>query len=356
MPAAERRRNANPPGPIRTGGRVSVWSSQGTLGSRPEPRRERTLARRTPVVLTSFNRPTYTARVLEALAVVQPPILFALVDGPRNDGDREQIEATKALFERLPWKTELIRDFAEENLGVPRRMCSGLDAAFDQFEEVIVFEDDSLPDPSFFPYCEELLERYRDEPRVAQIKGTCFTHAPEQERSYTFTQLASATGWGSWRRVWREFDHSFYDSERAEALRRKPLSRLAQLSRLVREPWPEVDEDPQLRARVERCGQLTSRWMKLVDTQLTSGSWLGALTFHIVRGDSLVASPLRNLVTNTGYNPSATLTTTPNPFGDRPCEPMPFPLHHPPIELDLDAHRREAEERDKAFFGYEFGG
>jgi len=40
------------------------------------------------------------------------------------------------------------------------RVSSGIDWVFEQVEEAIILEDDCLPDPSFFRFCQEMLERF----------------------------------------------------------------------------------------------------------------------------------------------------------------------------------------------------
>ena len=59
----------------------------------------------------------------------------------------------------------------DANLGCKRRVSSGISWVFAQADEAIVLEDDCLPHPSFFPYCDELLDRYRDDERVMHIGG-----------------------------------------------------------------------------------------------------------------------------------------------------------------------------------------
>ncbi|MAF64827.1 MAG: hypothetical protein CMJ84_04115 [Planctomycetes bacterium] len=111
----------------------------------------------TPVALICHKRPEHTARALERIAAVKPPRFIVISDGPRSAAEREAVGATRALVERLPWKTDLVREYTDENLGCPQRTCTGLDTAFHLFEEVIILEDDTLPDLSFFPYCGDLL-------------------------------------------------------------------------------------------------------------------------------------------------------------------------------------------------------
>ncbi len=51
------------------------------------------------------------------------------------------------------------------------RPATGLTWAFEQVDRAIVLEDDCVPDPTFFPFCDEILERYVDDERVMHIAG-----------------------------------------------------------------------------------------------------------------------------------------------------------------------------------------
>ncbi|HSP63875.1 MAG TPA: hypothetical protein VLQ90_12890, partial [Pyrinomonadaceae bacterium] len=86
-------------------------------------------------------------------------------------------------------------------------MSSGIDWVFEQVEEAIILEDDCLPHPSFFRFCEELLERYRDDERVAAIGGSnLLPEWSKDTQSYHFSLLGGIWGWASWRRAWRYYD------------------------------------------------------------------------------------------------------------------------------------------------------
>jgi glycosyltransferase involved in cell wall biosynthesis/SAM-dependent methyltransferase len=117
----------------------------------------------TPVCFLIFNRPHHTAKVFEAIRQAKPPKLLVVADGPRGDrsGEAEKCAATRAIIDQVDWDCEVLTNYADVNLGCRKRVSSGLDWLFEQVEEAIILEDDCLPDPSFFPYCEELLEKYR---------------------------------------------------------------------------------------------------------------------------------------------------------------------------------------------------
>ena len=152
----------------------------------------------TPVALLLFRRSEETARVFERIRQARPRKLFLIADGPRpgNQEEARSCEAARAVVERVDWPCDVVRDFAEENLGLKRRIPSGLDRVFGEVEEAIVLEDDCLPHPSFFPYCEELLDRYRDDERIVHIAGSQLLESPARRRELPLLPLPPCLGLG----------------------------------------------------------------------------------------------------------------------------------------------------------------
>src|SRR5689334_16949684 len=163
----------------------------------------------TPVALFIFNRPQLTQRVFAEIARAKPRQLLIIADGPRTAEEAEKCAATRAIINQVDWDCELLTDLADDNLGCKLRMFSGLNLVFSRYEEAIVLEDDCLPHPSFFGFCEELLTYYRDEPRVFAISGNNFLSPKMQQRmreSYYFSHSPLTWGWAAWRRTWQLFD------------------------------------------------------------------------------------------------------------------------------------------------------
>ena len=162
----------------------------------------------TPVLFCLFNRPAETVRVFEAIRRQRPPLLLVAQDGPRPDhrDDPPQIEACRRVLERVDWPCEVRWNCAESNLGCRHRMATAISWGFAQSERLIILEDDCLPADSFFPFCEQLLEHYADEPRVMLVSGNHFQPRPRGEGSYYFSKFAHIWGWASWRRAWKGFD------------------------------------------------------------------------------------------------------------------------------------------------------
>lgn len=291
----------------------------------PEPRpRPRARAQRepmlTPVVLLLYTRPDTTRALAEIVAAARPPRVLVVADGPRSGDadDAARCEETRAVVAETDWGCEVVMNYADENLGLKRRVETGLDWAFDTVDEAIVLEDDCLPHPTFFPFCEELLARYRDDSRVLSISGNNFAAGPDERGlSYRFSRYPHIWGWATWRRAWRQYDPA-----------------LATWPELRRGGWlEELLGDPQAvqywSYMFERCHAEGYTW----DYAWVFASWVAG---------GLSAVPNRNLVTNVGFRADATNTHAEfrGVFADVPAAAMDFTLNHPSlVERDVDADR-----------------
>ncbi len=159
-----------------------------------------------PVLLIFFNRPDSFKKVFEEVRKAQPQNLILVQDGPRNDKDKKAIEECRKIAEGVDWDCNIIRDYSDVNLGCGMRPQTGITKALELFETVIVLEDDCVPAESFFRYCDEMLERYRNDDRIAYISGLNHFETWEcGEQDYFFTKTGAIHGWATWRRVWNQY-------------------------------------------------------------------------------------------------------------------------------------------------------
>lgn len=168
----------------------------------------------TPVLLIVFNRPDTTQQTFEAIRKAKPRYLFVAADGPRvnKPTDTERCRDTRAIIDQIDWPCELQTLFRTENRGCGRGPAEAITWFFDQVEEGIILEDDCVPDPSFFPYCQSLLEIHRQDEQVYMITGTnALRKWGSLKSSYFFSHIAHSLGWASWRRAWRAFDYEMTD-------------------------------------------------------------------------------------------------------------------------------------------------
>lgn len=263
---------------------------------------------KTPVAFIIFNRPATARRVFAAIAQSKPPKLLVVADGPRTDhsGEADACAETRAIIEQVDWECQVMTHFATANMGCRRRLSSGLDWVFDTVEQAIILEDDCLPDPSFFRFCEELLHRYRDDERVAHIGGSNFQLGRHRTpNSYYFSRFDHVWGWASWSAAWQHYD---VDLARWPALRDRG--------------WLEgVFGDPkQVRYWRRILDRVAAGEIDTWDYQWQFACWLqGALS----------AIPSVNLVSNIGFGLDSTHTRAGSPLADMPRDVISFPLRHP---------------------------
>lgn len=261
----------------------------------------------TPVVLLIFKRPEQTAKVFEVVRQVKPPKLLVVADGPRVDqpGEAEKCLTTRAIIDRVDWNCEVLTNYSEVNLGCKERVSSGLDWVFSIVDEAIIIEDDCVPDPSFFRFCEELLERYRDVPQVMSITGENTHGYQASDASYYFSQYSFYWGWATWKRAWKLFDVSL---KLWEGLRNTNwLGNLLQNSEAT-EYWSEIFEN----------------------TFNGFNSWGYGWTFACLVNQGLCAIANNNLISNIGFGEDAAHHTwSVDEIGNLPVKPIKFPLQHP---------------------------
>lgn len=245
----------------------------------------------TPVLLITFNRPDHTRRVFDEIKKQKPKTLFVFQDGARevNIQDVEKCAAVRAIFEEsLDWNCELKTYYSDINLGCGLGPATGITWFFEQVEEGIILEDDCVPVPYFFTFCQKMLSFYKDNPRISFIGGTNFVKSlGKVNSSYYFSNGHHATwGWASWRRTWMQFDYYLDDLTLKEF--RKVIKNYFS-NYLIREYWYEIFDNVKKNRFNESC------W----DYQFYFSNW---------KNNQFAVIPNFNLVMNVGSDEDATHT------------------------------------------------
>lgn len=241
------------------------------------------------ILFLVFNRPEVTRRSFEAIARAQPKRLFVAADGPRlnKEGEAERCEATRAIIKRVDWDCEVKTLFRDTNLGCKQAVSSAIDWFFEHVEEGIILEDDCLPADSFFPFCSELLEKYRDDERVMMISGDNFQDGIWRgDASYYFSRIFHIWGWATWRRAWQ-----LYDQDMRSFFSVHDKSCLEGLDRNVALSWEYAFSSV-------HTGRIKT--------------WDYPWVYSCLLNNGLSVAPNRNLVSNIGFGLESTHTTNEN--------------------------------------------
>lgn len=271
----------------------------------------------TPVAIIIFNRPEQAGEVFEQVRRAEPTRLFVIADGPRADHpeDRDRCAATRAVTEHVDWDCVVERNYAEKNMGCGKRPASGLDWVFSHADRAIILEDDCVPDPSFFTFCHEMLERYKDDERVMQVSGrSVYATPPPHEYDYYFSHQLDCWGWATWARAWKHYDYCVKLWPLWRANSRRWLTSLIGDPRAVRFFEHEFD-------KIHAQGEKLRFWDQQWNFACFAQHGLAIRTYH-------------NLIHYRGFDDA----THKYMFGrkrdvDIPVKPMPSNLKHPPCPL-----------------------
>lgn len=254
------------------------------------------MLRPTPLLILAYNRPDKMAGLIDSLRATRPPLLMIVVDGPKpgNSADAAKVQAVRDAVSGIDWGAEVRTRFRPVNVGLRASVTDAVSWAVGEYGQVAVIEEDVEPGPDFLLYVEAMLERHRDDHRIAHISGYNVV-PPAQLASSTGSRLTpypESIAWATWDRAW-----ALYDDDLGW-LRRRPTAELRAITgaRFAAVRWLQNFRD----ADAGRISTWAYRWI--------ASMWsVGAVCL----------SPNVNLVRYVGHD-EGTHTVTAAPWAELP--------------------------------------
>ncbi|MDR6762529.1 hypothetical protein J2Y38_002740 [Flavobacterium sp. 2755] len=273
----------------------------------------------TPILFLIFNRPDTTKVVFDEIKKQKPKYLFIAADGARPNvvQDAEKCKITRDLvLEGIDWECEVKTLFRDENLGCGLAVSQAITWFFDNVEQGIILEDDCLPHPSFFNYCQELLEKYKEDENIYAINGSNL-HSEKRvdNSSYFFSNYAFVWGWASWKRAWKQYD---FDLKHLEKFKTNNLINRIDNRAIFKNYWIPIFE-------------------KVLNKEIDT--WDYQWSFSIWNNQGIVIAPNVNLVSNLGFGINATHTTGSSEFENLPTENIGNIVHPNNIQVNKNIDR-----------------
>jgi len=260
-----------------------------------------------PIVLIIYNRPHLTKSVFRKIAEVKPIMLFVIADGPKHADEKVVCYQARQIIDEINWECEIKTNYSDINLGCRRRISSGLDWVFSEVEEAIILEDDCLPNPSFFTFCQALLDYYRHDERIWMISGNNFQNGQWRgDGSYYFSCYPHCWGWATWKRAWKNYDSNL-------------------------NTWPKFKESNLLKSIFNNSIEI-KYWTNVFDKLVETGqpdSWAYRWAYSCWTNSALTVLPNVNLVSNIGFGEKSTHTNnSEHPLANLPSNSI-LSLKHP---------------------------
>jgi hypothetical protein len=264
----------------------------------------------TPILFLIFNRPDTTKLVFETIKKAQPTRLYIAADGARNYKENEEticLQTKELVLKNIDWKCEVKTLFRTQNLGCKQAVSEAINWFFENEEQGIILEDDCLPEMSFFKFCEQMLEYYKNDAKVFHIGGNNLQNGQKRgDASYYFSHLNHIWGWATWKRAWKNYD---IELKNWDSFKKSGGMNSIFHDREVRNYYKKhIDE-------------LIEKQVDTWDLQWTASMWMGG---------GIAILPNVNLIQNIGFGAEATHTTNPNnKLANLSTKPIEFPLVHP---------------------------
>lgn len=241
----------------------------------------------TAILVVIFNRPDFSFLLYKQLESLKPSKLYIVSDGARNEPEKLIVEESRSIFNSISWECDVKYNYAAENIGLKNRIISGIDWAFESEDQLIILEDDCIPHPDFFPFCEAMLTKYKNVEKVMSINGcNLYQTIPiNNSESYIFSRYANSWGWATWRDSWKRLDRN-----------------LAGL------------DDPEINAKFDLVlpsGLRARLYWKYIFKQVRAEhikSWAFRWIFTLFMNNSLAIVPRTNLISNIGIDSRSTNT------------------------------------------------
>jgi hypothetical protein len=262
----------------------------------------------TAVLFLVFNRLDTTKQVFQAIRQAKPPRLYIAADGARESkqGEAENVQVVRdCIMENIDWECDVKTLFRDENLGCKYAVSGAINWFFENEEMGIILEDDCLPSQSFFWFCEELLEKYKNNESIGMISGDNFFIEHQKLKESYFYSYGNIWGWASWKRVWKNYDVSM-------------------------KTWGDdiMKDSLKLFLNNEKIfNSLSKMFDDTYDDKINT--WANQFLYSRLINKFLTINPSLNLVKNIGFGKEATHTKGDDIFSHLKSNNITFPLIHP---------------------------
>lgn len=161
-----------------------------------------------PVVIITYNRPNHTKKLLLEINKLKVDKIYIVSDGPKkNLNDIKLVKKTRNLIDKIIKNKKVIKIYSDKNLGLRKRIITGLNKVFEREKQAIILEDDCIPTKEFFLFTKILLKKYRGNKKIVSICGSNhLSEWNETNAEYLISKYFNSWGWATWADRWNKIN------------------------------------------------------------------------------------------------------------------------------------------------------
>ena len=161
-----------------------------------------------PILLFVYNRPLHVKRSIESLLaneLAKDSELYIFSDAAKDETAQADVDEVRKIIHSIDGFKQIHFVEREKNWGLARNIIDGVTSLVNEYERVIVLEDDLIVAPYFLKFMNDALETYQDEEKVGHIQACDFTKDPSLPDTFLIKWTGS-WGWATWKRAWKHFN------------------------------------------------------------------------------------------------------------------------------------------------------
>ena len=260
---------------------------------------------KSPIVLFIYKRPKHTKKLINILNKILTNKIYIIADGYKNSIDKPDVIKTRNLINKIKTR-KIIKIFFNKNVGLRKNAELGLNKVFKLEKRAIILEDDTLPNLSFFSYCDILLRKYRLNKKISMICGSNFKEdiSKKYKNDYFFSKYPFFWGWATWDDRWRSFDNKMIK-------------------------WSEYKSNKKFKKKFPEKREFRY-WKERFNfhyNYLNKGTWDYPFMLKHFFYDKISIVPKINLIKNIGYDEPTSIN--PKKTSNLKTSSIKFPLKHP---------------------------
>lgn len=261
-----------------------------------------------PILVVTYKRHDTTFEVLKTLKIIQAKTIYISSNHWKNDEEKEIVLSLREKIKNfIDWNCDLHMIIRTEHLKVKDSFSSAIDTFFQHEEMGIILEDDTVPNQSFFYFCQEMLEKYKENENIFMISGWSALDFDQKAKNslkedYFFSKYNHIWGWATWKRAWQFYQEKIFNFE---------------------------NEFPSLNFDTQEEKNTWHRIFKLYN-EGEIDTWDYPWTYTIWKNQGLCIYPKNNMVQNIGLNRTdATNTKQWSKYEEMKTYEINYPIKHP---------------------------